>query len=110
MALLKDKTLLNGSTGNYWKITSETYDKISLQCTWIIALFKDQDICTAGNPSLGLEKTYIYMASDVELAGDRTLLGYIQIKLQAAQLVYDLPGNRGPSEPFDSDLFDAVDA
>lgn len=109
MALQKEKTLLNGSTGNYWKITSEIYDKVTLECTWIIALFKDQSICDAGNPSLGLEKTYTYIATNEELAGDRTALGYTQIKLQAAILVYELPGDMGPSTPYDSDLIDTTD-
>lgn len=109
MALQKDKTLSNGSEGNYWKIISEVYDKVSLQCTWVIALFKDKDICDAGNPSLGLEKTYTYIATDEELAGDRTALGYTQIKLQAAVLIYELPGNMGSSIVYDSDLIDTID-
>lgn len=109
MALQKDKTLSNGAEGNYWKIVSETYDKITLQCTWVISLFKDQSICTSGNPSLGLEKTFTYIATDEQLCGDRTALGYTQIKLQVAVLVYDLPGNIGPSTPFDPDLIDAID-
>lgn len=109
MALQKDKTLSNGSSGNYWKITSEIYDKMTLQCTWVIALFKDKDICTSGNPSLGLEKTFTYTATNEELCGDRTSLGYTQIKLQAATLVYDLPGFAGLTSPFDPDLIDTID-
>lgn len=110
MAIQKAKTLLNGASGNYWKIVSEVYDKVTLKCSWTITLFTDKTHSDEGNPSLGLNKLYTYIATKEELQGNRTLLGYTQIKAKAASMVRPIFGQ--PTDPlvqYDSDLADGID-
>lgn len=110
MALQKDKTLPNGSSGNYWKITSESYDKVSRQCEWRISLFLNKDTSDSKKPSLGLVKSFSYLASKEELAGDRTALGYTQIKSQASRMINPPFGRLGDSQvQLDPDLCDTSD-
>lgn len=108
MALEKQKILLNGSEGNYWKVISESYNKSTLTCTWIIALFKDKATCDSGNPGLGLQKTFTYHATRSELSGDRSALAYNQIKLQSSKLVKPAFGS-GALFVSDPDLNNALD-
>lgn len=110
MAIQKTKTLSNGATGNYWKIISEVYDKVTLQSTYIIALFTDKAHSDAGNPSLGLNKTYIFTFTRLELQGNRTLLGYTSIKAKAASMVLPISGKPGDTLiQFDPDLVGGID-
>lgn len=41
MAILKTKTLTNGATGCYWKITSVQFDAAALTLSWTLMLFAD---------------------------------------------------------------------
>lgn len=107
MAIQKSKTLSNGAAGNYWKIEREVYDKVTLLCTWFISLYCDATHAADLTPSLGLTKVYTYTANLTELAGDRTALGYTQIKAQAAASVPNLVG--GGTHTFDPDLVGGID-
>lgn len=110
MAIQKSKTLANGTTGDYWKVTSEAYDKVTHLCTWVISLYLDHAHGTSHAPTLGLDKIYTYVATPEELMGNRTTLAYTQIKAKAASLV--IPPFSPPDTdavPFDSDLIDGID-
>lgn len=109
MAIQKSKTLANGASGNYWKITSESYDKPSFKCSWIITLFCDKAHADAGAPSLGFSKTYTHTATKEELSGDRTALGYKKIKEKASSFIKGLRKD-APQMQFDADLADGTDA
>ncbi len=108
MAIQKSKTLASGATGDYWKITDESYDKLTGKCTWYITLFTDKSFADADAPSLCLHKPpFTYMASKMELQGNRTALGYTQIKLQAAAVVPNIGGSG--THVFDPDLVGGID-
>jgi hypothetical protein len=109
MAIKKEKLLPNGVSGNYWKITNETYDKLSLRAQWIIELFKDKESSSSGK-SLGIKKTFSAYVSKESLSADRTALGYIIIKEQAAKMLPQLFGKITQGlTPYDSDLIDGED-
>lgn len=112
MALIKQKTLANGTTGNYWRVTEESYNRNTLICRWKISLFKDEETSQSGAPSLDVHKVFTYTATKLELAGNRTQLAYIQIKLQANTLIPCIPFEGYPEtqRPFDVDLANAVDS
>lgn len=112
MAIQKNKVLTNGSSGNYWKIISESLDRISLICTYKIALFKDQEHSNNNAPHLGLEKKFSFQLTPEECLGNRTALGYNKIKDKAESLVV-LPVlnlNDSPTQRiFDEDLSNGED-
>lgn len=109
MALLKSKTLENGATGKYWKITAECYDRMTRKVTWQIALFTDQAHATLHGKHLGLTKSFSSQVTPEEASGNRTALGYAKILEQASQMVNrDITGALLDTPvPRDSDLADA---
>lgn len=110
MALRKAKTLPNGTTGEYWKITKEHYDRITHIATWSIALFVDRD-CGISGAHLGPIKTYWKELTSQESHGDRTAIGYAHIKAKANEMIPTLPATDPVTlMPYDADLKDAVDA
>lgn len=110
MALQKSKSLSNGTSGNYWRITKEHYDRITHIATWTISLFKDRD-CGMAGAGLGLHKTYYRELTPTEARGNRTELGYNFIKAKANEMVPKFPPVVPPElVPYDADLKDAVDA
>lgn len=105
MAIQKAKTLSNGASGNYWKVTSESYDKMTFKCTWTISLFTDKAHSDAELPSLGFSKIYTYISNKTELMGNRTALAYTQIQAQASAMVVPFGGKASDSKVIaDSDL------
>lgn len=111
MAIQKDKLLPSGVTGNYWKITKESYNKTNNECTYEISLFLNKEVSDANGASLGIRKIYNYIATDQELAGDRTALGYVKIKEAAAAQVMRVPfaGGEPTTGTFDPDLANGLD-
>lgn len=109
MAIQKSKTLVNGASGNYWKITLESYDKVSMECVAIISLFLDHDHSMSG-AGLGMDKVYKFSATREELQGNRTLLAYAKIKAKAASMMTPI-GGPIDADPvaFDSDLVGGTD-
>jgi len=112
MAIKKEKTLDNGASGDYWRITRETYNKLAGHCVCLVALFKDKAHSDAGKPPLKEDKSYTVKVTKQEMAGDRTVLCYTKIKQKAASQVLVKPGFDGtPAEyrVFDPDLADGED-
>lgn len=113
MALLKSKSLPNGSDGNYWKIIQIAVDRISLQTMYIMALFKDQTHAHANAPHLGLGKKYAFQLTKDQMTGNMIELGYVLIKAKAASLVDQLGIDgkpNGQQAPYDPDLVGAEDS
>ncbi len=89
MAMQKEKTLLNGATGNYWKVTHVTCDKMAMEITVVISLFLDST--HRMGKDLGLSKTFKEPVTKNELATDITSLAYAKVKARAETLLrYDV--------------------
>jgi hypothetical protein len=85
MAILKEKSLACGASGNYWKITNERFDRMSFVCEWTISLFKDSDYRNAA--PLPIHKTFCKRLTFEEAQGNRTALGYATILTKAAEMI-----------------------
>jgi hypothetical protein len=85
MAIQKTKTLGSGASGNYWKITKCSYNRMSKVCEWTISLFKDYD--HRNSTPLPLHKVFFKTLSPTEAAMDRAALGYTTIAAQAAEMI-----------------------
>ena len=84
MALIKSKTLPNGATGTYWRITSSFLDTTAMQCTWTITLFTNKTIADATpTASLGYSKTFAFPITKGESKCDIRAQGYNMIKAYA---------------------------
>ena len=79
MAIQKTKTLANGMTGNYWKITSVSVDKQSMKLKVTMALFVAQ-ANTATSPIPTTNKLFTFTVTKVDLMGDLVALCYASIK------------------------------
>lgn len=103
MALQKNKTLLNGVTGNYWKVISIECDRLALTLRCKISLFLSKDIADSNKASLGLVKSFLFQTTKDQLAGDITALSYILIKTDVNTV------NKLTGKPKDNDLAGATD-
>lgn len=105
MAIQKDKILPCGVTGNYWKITDISVNKMTNVVTYIIALFLD---LAHGHPdgstSLGLTKQYTFQSTRSDLQGNLTSMGYTLIQAKANSLVPVIGDPDADPVAFDSDL------
>jgi hypothetical protein len=86
MALSKTKTLSNGETGNYWKITSFSVNKQAMTITYQLSLFVSQSYTTT-SPIKGTTKTFTFPITKTQLAGDVIALGYTNILTKANTVV-----------------------
>ena len=113
MAIQKEKTLANGSVGNYWRVTSVFINRQAFQIDARIALFKDVAASSEGKPPLGENKSFIFSFTMAEfLAAPNAIhFVYTKIKEQAAVLTY-FEINGEPVEPptrFDADIYGGID-
>lgn len=106
MAIRKSKTLPNDISGDYWKIVTENYDRVTNRCVWCIALFKDQEASNSGKAHLGLTKSFSKILIPEE-ESDRTAVGYNYIKAKSATVVAFITGQ--PDKLFDPDLANGED-
>lgn len=110
MALQKSKTLGNGSSGNYWRLTNATFDREGLKVTCHIALYTSQSIANSANKHLGLVKYFEFSVVGMDLSGDIRALVYGKIKTLAATIVStDAFGNAVTPHAYDTDLDGATD-
>lgn len=77
MAIEKSKTLPNGATGNYWRITSITLNRQNLTAIAEIALFKDKSTSDAGHPPLGAYKTFNFNFTVPALVSSQNVIAFI---------------------------------
>lgn len=105
MAIQKSKTLQNGATGNYWKITNISIDREKLVATCRVELFKDSSFSNIG--SLGSAKVFRVTVTKQQIAGDITAVCYTAIKTQANQSVTNPVTHE--SAPKDADLAGGTD-
>jgi hypothetical protein len=84
MALSKAKTMANGASGNYWKITSAVVNKKNMSVVWTLTLFMDKAHADAGSP-LGSSYQFTCLGlTKAQLAMDILALGYVNIMAQVA--------------------------
>jgi hypothetical protein len=79
MALIKEKTLSSGVTGNYWRIKNGRFkrDGALIFLDLELALFKDS---TAGLDPLGCSHLFSFELTNNELIGNLISLAYTKIK------------------------------
>lgn len=110
MAIQKTKNLRNGTSGNYWKITKENYNKVTMVATIEITLFKDRDTAISTGADLGMRKNFTGVMTHDQLSGNRTAEAYTMIKDQANAPVRNLStGEVVPGVKADMDLADGTD-
>lgn len=109
MAIKKSKILPSGVVGEYWKITNESYNRLTGECIWILSLFISKDISDAGKEPLKVTKVYKILITEQEAAGDRTALGYAKVKAKAELEINPTPGMLGGPFLFDIDLANGED-
>lgn len=117
MAIIKSKTLPNGSSGNYYKITSLSLDKEQLELTIKLSLFKDKTTSDSGLPSLKLHKTLKCSITKEQSVGDLLALGYIKLlqdaNIQVSSRLFDPTATKqeresAPTVNKDSDIADGT--
>lgn len=85
MALQKTKTLSNGVSGNYWKITAFTVNKMNMEINYVLELFKDASFSSID--PVGFRKEFTFSVTNQQLASDLTSQGYSRIKSHANTIV-----------------------
>jgi len=107
MAIQKEKTLNNGYTGNYWRITAVSINNMSRTMVGSIGLFKDKATSDAGGQPLLVKQFHFSFTMQEFLASPNVIaLTYAKIVAQAETLLhYDMNGTPiVPPIPRDADL------
>lgn len=108
MAIQKSKTLNNGASGDYWRITSINIDRQNLFITGTIALFKDAATSASGGTPLGCVKSFQFPFTIAEFLAAPNAISFIYTKIRAhveTLINYDINGNPIiPPRPYDDDL------
>lgn len=107
MAIIKSKTLANGSSGNYWRILNITIDRQGFKVNTQVALFKDQATSDAGHGHLGLIKNFSFNFSMSEI-GSQNIITYMYGKILTAantMITRDVQGRLLETPvPYDPDI------
>lgn len=102
MAIQKEKTLANGVTGNYWRLSQLHIDIDKLTVEFSICLYLDSTAGTNGTASL-MCKRYRFPVNPTQLATGTLSTAYQRI-LDQANVEIDDPFNPGQTIVYDSDL------
>jgi hypothetical protein len=117
MAIIKSKTLPNGSVGNYYKITSVSLDKEQLTLIINLSLFKDKATSDNELPPLKLHKTLKCSITKEQSTGDLLELGYVKLlqdsNIQISSRLFDPTASRqeqesAPTIAKDPDIADGI--
>jgi hypothetical protein len=79
MAIIKSKTLANGATGDYWKITSVNLKRSTLILSIKISLYQSKSKSMEKAPDLGLSKHIKVKISREESIGNLVELAYTKV-------------------------------
>lgn len=107
MAITKSKTLPSGVSGDYWRITTITFDRQVLKARGTIGLFKDAAASAAGKPHIGATKTFEFSFTVSDLTSPSNIIAMVYTKIMAqasATISHDLAGNAITPRAFDPDL------
>lgn len=108
MAIEKEKTLNNGSVGNYWRILNITIDRQNMKAHAQLALFKDKATSDAGGHNLNCIKLFSFNFTTAELvAANTNLISWVYSKIMAAAstlVTKDIIGQTIPPTPYDQDI------
>lgn len=86
MALIKSKTLKNGQTGGYWKITVCTPSYQTMQVSYTLELFTSKAYSKVESLG-GTKKLFSFTLTKAEMAGDLRAIGYTKILAKANHIV-----------------------
>lgn len=113
MAIQKEKTMNNGSVGNYWRVLSVNIDRQRLTLSGRIALFKDQATSDAGGEPLGCVKVFNFPFTMLEFAAAPNAIAFLYGKVvayAASTIAFDIDGTPiDPPRPRDADLVGGTD-
>ena len=98
MALKKSKTLRNGTTGEYWKITQISLDRTSRNVTYQVSLYLNKAARDSGCSPLDFKKTFSFTLTSEQANGDLSEIGYTKIKERASSMIPD-PFSRVRPQP-----------
>lgn len=87
MAIQKSKTLPNGVTGDYWRITQVSIVSTNMTFNVTISLFLSQAAFMAGAKPLTSNKIYRLTFTGPDLVGDIIATTYGKVKAQASATV-----------------------
>lgn len=93
MAIQAEKLLPNGYTGDYWRISSEVYDKKKMTGEWTLTLYKSYEHYQSGGDHLNVHKRFFAPMTKEEMQGDRTQIAYTKIMEIANEQVPYLTGD-----------------
>lgn len=79
MALKKSKTLANGISGDYWRITLVSVNRVNKVVTYELSLYISKAARLAGAHALEMRKIFKFTLTNEELAGDLCAIGYSKI-------------------------------
>lgn len=102
MAIQNSKTLKNGVTGNYWKITKLNIDMILLVTTIEISLYLDSTHANDGVSSAIFKKSYVTSVTLQQIMSGSIAGLYVNILARANSQIPDLIGDG--HHTFDTDL------
>lgn len=110
MALLKQKTLEDGSIGNYWKITKPMPNKEDLTLIILLQLFTDQAHATNGSAKgLDFHLGFKFQVTHQELESNLFNLGYVKIKAVMNAVLHEAVEDQAAIYKY-PDLVGATDA
>lgn len=87
MALQKTKNLANGTSGNYWRIYTASFNRETLAVECTLKLYLDKTHADAGATSLGEIKSFKFSVSPSDLTGDIRVLVYTKILTYANSMI-----------------------
>lgn len=110
MAIQKTKTLPNGTSGDYWKITNVGIDRVEHKLIVTISLFLDASASSTGKQPLLSTKIYRLSFTSGELLSDLINVIYTKVKDQANTMVStNILGQPITPQPFDDDIAGGTD-
>lgn len=110
MALKKLKTLPSGVSGEYWKITHISLDRIVGKATCMFDLFVSKALSDSGAKPLGVQKKFVIDLTKEEIETDLIENCYIKVKAKAQTMVIPVGGSANSEKvQLDPELASAED-
>jgi hypothetical protein len=93
MALLKEKTLSSGESGNYWVVSSLTFSRSGMRLHLVLSLYKDAAHAAAGSTPLPCSNQFNLRITQPEIAGGNIVaVAYAKIMAEIALRIPSLDG------------------
>jgi hypothetical protein len=105
MAFQKEKTLLNGAVGNYWRVSFLQFSRNSMTLTIVLDLYKDS---TPDLAPLGKSHTFQFIITQQEVVGNLVAWAYTKMRTEFETLHNPISGEGEPASRY-PDLVGALD-